>query len=50
MELLRKLPPQSTWDDLMYRIYMRQTIEERLREAEKGVWIPHEEVFRKYQK
>ena len=27
IKLIRQLPRSSTWDDLMYRIYVRQTIE-----------------------
>jgi hypothetical protein len=27
LKLVRELPESSTWDDLMYRIYVRQKIE-----------------------
>jgi len=34
--LLEKLPDNATWDDLMYQIYVRQTIEAGLEDSEVG--------------
>lgn len=34
--LLEKLPENATWDDLMYRIYVRQAIEAGLSDSEAG--------------
>ncbi len=34
--LVEQLPEDSTWDDLMYQIYVRQAIEAGLDDSEKG--------------
>jgi predicted transcriptional regulator len=34
--LVEDLPEEATWDDLMYRIYVRQTIEAGLEDREAG--------------
>jgi len=34
--LVEKLPENSTWDDLMYEIYVRQAIESGLADSEDG--------------
>jgi len=34
--LVEKLPKESTWDDLMYEIYVRQAIEAGLRDSQSG--------------
>lgn len=34
--LIRELPENVTWDDLMYRIYVRQKIERGLEDSENG--------------
>lgn len=33
--LIEKLPDNSTWDNLMYEIYVRQTVEAGLKDSEK---------------
>lgn len=35
-KLVEKLPDDSTWDDLMYEIYVRQTIESGLADSQAG--------------
>jgi hypothetical protein len=35
-ELVRQMPDDATWDDLMYRIYVRQSIEKGLSDSEAG--------------
>ena len=45
LELTKQLPEECTWDDVMYRIYVRQKIEAGIQEADAGHLIPHEEVF-----
>ncbi len=32
--ILEKLPEKATWDDLMYQIYVRQTIEAGIEDSE----------------
>ena len=34
--LVEQLPEDATWEDLMYRIYVRQAVETGLRDAEEG--------------
>jgi predicted transcriptional regulator len=46
--LLRELPGQASWDDLMYEIYVRQKIEEGLRAADEGRVLTHGEVKRRF--
>ncbi len=38
----------ATWDDIMYRIYVRARISEGLKEAEAGNLIPHEEIKKRF--
>lgn len=47
--LLNDLPEDADWDDLMYKIYVRQSIEQGLKDSEEGRIISHEEIKRKYQ-
>jgi hypothetical protein len=34
--IIEELPRDATWEDLVYRIYVRQSIEAGLRDAEAG--------------
>ncbi|NBB76333.1 MAG: hypothetical protein GVY02_03045 [Bacteroidetes bacterium] len=47
--LLKNLPENADWDDLMYKIYVRQSIEQGLEDSEEGRVITHEEIKKKYQ-
>lgn len=47
-KLIDKLPENSTWDDLMYQIYVRQTIEAGLVDSKAGKITSVEEVRRKF--
>lgn len=42
--LVDDLPEEATWDDLMYRIYVRQTIEAGLKDSEAGRTVDVSEV------
>ena len=46
--LIDKLPDNSTWDDLMSEIYVRQAIESGLRDREAGRVISVEQVRAKF--
>ena len=46
--LIDKLPENSTWDDLMDEIYVRQAIESGLSDSEAGRVISVEEVKAKF--
>ncbi len=47
-KLIDNLPDNSTWDDLMYQIYVRQAIESGLKDSEAGNVISVEEVRAKF--
>ena len=46
--LIDKLPENSTWDDLMYEIYVRQAVESGLSDSEAGRVFSVEEVRAKF--
>jgi hypothetical protein len=48
LELLRDLPDECTWDDVMERIYVRQKIDAGLRDADEGRTTPHDLVFEEF--
>jgi predicted transcriptional regulator len=40
------LPEQATWDDVMYTFYVRQKIEEGLKDIEEGRTVSHEDAMK----
>jgi hypothetical protein len=48
MRLIEKLPENMTWDDLMYEIYGRQSIEAGLADSEAGRVVDVTEVRAKF--
>ncbi|MDJ0713946.1 MAG: hypothetical protein QNJ54_06975 [Prochloraceae cyanobacterium] len=46
--LIDKLPENSTWDDLMYEIYVRQAVESGLSDSKAGRVFSVEEVRAKF--
>ncbi len=44
LEMIRKLPDDSTVSDIMAELYFRQKVDEGLREAEEGDTLEHDEV------
>ncbi len=42
--LIEELPEDATWDDLMYRIYVRQAIEAGLEDSQSGRTVEVDEV------
>jgi hypothetical protein len=46
IRLIRDLPKGSSWDDLMYRIYVRQKIEAGLADLRAGRVHSHEAIRR----
>jgi hypothetical protein len=46
--LVNDLPESATWEDLMYRIYVRQVIEAGLEDSKAGRLIEVAEVRRKF--
>jgi predicted transcriptional regulator len=47
-QLIENLPENSTWDDLIYQIYVRQAIESGLKDSEEGKILSVEEVKEKF--
>ncbi|NOY70594.1 MAG: hypothetical protein GXP53_14100 [Deltaproteobacteria bacterium] len=47
-QLLDKLPEQATWDDLMYRIYVRQAIEAGIKDSDAGKTVDVHEVRERF--
>jgi len=43
-KIIADLPDDASWEDLMYRIYVRKKIADGVRDADEGRLIPHEEV------
>jgi predicted transcriptional regulator len=41
-------PDDATWDDVMYRVYVRQCIEAGIEDADAGRVVDVEEVRRKF--
>ncbi|MGA1840759.1 MAG: hypothetical protein ACMUIU_09060 [bacterium] len=46
--LLEDLPEKATWDDLMYRIYIRQAIEAGIKDSDAGRTVDVKEVRKKF--
>lgn len=47
-EALETLPDDASWDDVMYRLYVRRKIEAGLRDVDEGKTLPVEEVRRRF--
>jgi hypothetical protein len=45
--LVEGLPDDATWDDLLYEIYVRQSVEAGLRDCQAGRTLPVSEVRRR---
>ncbi len=46
--ILDKLPDKATWDDLMYQIYVRQTIEAGIKDSDEGRTVDVKEVRKRF--
>ena len=44
MQLISRLPEVVTWEDIMYRLYVKRKIEEGIEAAEQGRVVSHDEV------
>lgn len=47
IRLVEQLPEDATWDDLLYEIYVRQSIEAGLKDCREGRTLPVAEVRRR---
>ena len=46
--ILDKLPDEATWDDLMYQIYVCQTIEAGIKDSDDGRTVDVKEVRKRF--
>lgn len=46
--ILDNLSDEATWDDLMYKIYVRQTIEAGIKDSDKGRTVDVKEVRKRF--
>jgi hypothetical protein len=47
-QLLDNLPDSATWEDVMYRIYVRQAIEAGVKDSDQGQTVDVKEVRKKF--
>lgn len=47
-EIVRDLPDDATWEDLQYRLYVREKIEHGLADIDAGRVVSHDEIRRKF--
>lgn len=47
-ELLDKLPESTTWDDIVYELAVRRSIERGLNDADSGKLLDMEKIRREY--
>lgn len=43
-EIIDRLPESASWDDVMYELYVRESIDAGLADVAAGRTIPHEQV------
>jgi len=48
VNLIRSLPDNCSWDDIIYEMYVKKKIEEGLKAADEGSVITHEEVKKRF--
>ncbi len=44
IKLIARLPEEVSWDEIMYKIYVKRKIDEGLKAAGEGRTVSHEEV------
>lgn len=44
IQLISKLPEEVTWEDIMYRLYVKRKIEEGIKAADQARVVSHDEV------
>ena len=46
--LVENLPDSATWEDVMYRIYVRETVEAGIKDSDEGRTVDVKEVRKKF--
>ena len=49
IKAISRLPEEASWDEIMYKIYVKKKIDEGLRAADEGRTVPHEKVKEMFQ-
>jgi predicted transcriptional regulator len=44
IKMITRLPEEVSWDEIMYKIYVKRKIEEGIKAADEGRTVSHEEV------
>lgn len=44
IKTISRLPEEASWDEIMYKIYVKRKIEEGLKAADEGRTVSHEVV------
>jgi len=50
IKLISNLPEDTSWDDIIYEMYVKKKIEIGLKAADEGDVISHEEVKKRFAK
>jgi len=50
IKLIQELPDNATFDDILYKLYVRAKIDEGIKELNEGKGIAHEEAMEKISK
>jgi hypothetical protein len=50
LAMVKKLPENATWDDIMYEIYVRKKIDASVTAADAGKVLPHIEMKKRFLK
>lgn len=50
LEMVKKLPEKSTWDDILYEIYVRKKIEAGIQAADERKVVSHDAVKKRFLK
>jgi predicted transcriptional regulator len=47
-KLIDALPEETSWDDLIYQMYVRKKIAKGIEASEQGRVVPHDEVKKQF--
>ena len=47
-KLIDALPEETSWDDLIYQMYVRKKIAKGIEAADQGRVVPHDEVKKQF--
>ncbi|HZK57066.1 MAG TPA: hypothetical protein VFD17_02050 [Clostridia bacterium] len=50
IKIIKNLPEEATWDDIIYQFYVKKKITDSLRVAEEGKILTHDDVKKRVMK